>query len=86
MIVVSDTTPPNYLILIDSVHVLPTLFGRVYAPSAVMQELSHPKTPERFGRGRAARPHGSPSKTRCKPIPASSSIRVKLRPSPWPRN
>jgi predicted nucleic acid-binding protein len=46
MIVVSDTTPLNYLILIDSVHVLPTLFGRVYAPSAVMQELSHPKTPE----------------------------------------
>ena len=46
MIVVSDTTPLNYLILIDSIHVLPTLFGRVYAPSAVMQELSHPKTPE----------------------------------------
>ncbi len=46
MIVVSDTTPLNYLILIDSVHVLPTVFGRVYAPSAVMQELSHPKTPE----------------------------------------
>jgi predicted nucleic acid-binding protein len=46
MIVVSDTTPLNYLILVDSVHVLPTLFGRVYAPSAVMQELAHPKTPE----------------------------------------
>jgi predicted nucleic acid-binding protein len=46
MIVVSDTTPLNYLILIDTVHVLPTLFGRVYTPSAVMQELSHPKTPE----------------------------------------
>ena len=46
MIVVSDTTPLNYLILVDSVHVLPALFGRVYAPSAVITELSHRKTPE----------------------------------------
>jgi predicted nucleic acid-binding protein len=46
MTVVSDTTPLNYLILIDSAHVLPRLFGRVYAPSAVIQELSHPRSPE----------------------------------------
>jgi hypothetical protein len=32
MIVVSDTTPLNYLILIDSISVLPALFGRLYAP------------------------------------------------------
>jgi hypothetical protein len=29
MIVVSDTSPLNYLILIESVHVLPAIFGRV---------------------------------------------------------
>lgn len=46
MIVVSNTTPFNYLILIESDHVLPVLFGRVYARSAVLKELSHPKTPE----------------------------------------
>jgi predicted nucleic acid-binding protein len=46
MIVVSDTTPLNYLILIDSVDVLPALFGRVYAPSAVIRELAHPRSPE----------------------------------------
>ena len=46
MIVVSDTTPLNYLILIESVHVLPALFGRVYAPSAVIHELAHPRSPE----------------------------------------
>ena len=46
MIVVSDTTPLNYLILIDSVHVLTALFGRVYAPSAVIRELAHPRSPE----------------------------------------
>ena len=31
MIVVSDTTPLNYLILIEAAQVLPELFGRVYA-------------------------------------------------------
>jgi predicted nucleic acid-binding protein len=46
MIVVSDTTPLNYLILIDSAQVLPRLFGRVYAPSAVLKELSHPRSPQ----------------------------------------
>jgi predicted nucleic acid-binding protein len=46
MIVVSDTTPLNYLVLIDSAHVLPALFGRVYAPSAVIRELAHSRSPE----------------------------------------
>jgi predicted nucleic acid-binding protein len=46
MIVVSDTTPLNDLILIDSAHMLPALFGRVFAPSAVIRELAHPRSPE----------------------------------------
>ncbi len=46
MIVVSDTTPLNYLVLIDSAQVLPSIFGRVYVPTAVMNELSHPRSPE----------------------------------------
>jgi predicted nucleic acid-binding protein len=46
MIVVSDTTPLNYLILIDATSVLPPLFGRVYAPPAVMQELLDPRGPQ----------------------------------------
>ena len=29
MIVVSDTTPLDYLILTETVHVLPAIFGRV---------------------------------------------------------
>ena len=37
MIVVTDTTPLNYLILIQSAYVLPALFGRVYAPQTVMR-------------------------------------------------
>jgi predicted nucleic acid-binding protein len=46
MIVVSDTTPLNYLILVDSIHVLPAIFGRVYAPTAVLAELLHSRSPE----------------------------------------
>ncbi len=56
MIVVSDTTPLNYLILVDSVHVLPSLFVRVHAPSAVIAELSHSKAPETVRRWSASPP------------------------------
>jgi predicted nucleic acid-binding protein len=44
-IVVSDTTPLNYLILIGEVGVLPLLFEKVFVPPAVVQELKHPKAP-----------------------------------------
>ena len=45
MIVVSDTTPLNYLILIGEVELLPKLFGDVIVPPAVIRELLHPKAP-----------------------------------------
>jgi predicted nucleic acid-binding protein len=45
MIVVADTTPLNYLILIDEVDLLPVLFGQVLLPQAAFQELQHSKTP-----------------------------------------
>jgi predicted nucleic acid-binding protein len=46
MIVVSDTSPLNYLILIGHVEVLPQLFGRVLTPPAVLVELQHSHAPE----------------------------------------
>lgn len=46
MIVVSDTSPLNYLLLIGQVDVLPTLFGRVLAPPAVVTELLRAKAPD----------------------------------------
>jgi predicted nucleic acid-binding protein len=48
MIVVADTSPLNYLILIDQAHLLPALFGEVLIPPAVLQELHHPKTPDKI--------------------------------------
>jgi predicted nucleic acid-binding protein len=46
MIVVSDTTPLNYFVLIGEADILPTLFGRVVIPPAVAAELLHAHTPE----------------------------------------
>lgn len=39
MIVVCDTSPICYLLLIDQIEVLPQLFGRVIIPQAVRDEL-----------------------------------------------
>lgn len=44
-LVVSDTTPLNYLILIGAVDVLPRMFGKILVPRAVIHEMSHPKAP-----------------------------------------
>jgi predicted nucleic acid-binding protein len=46
MIVVADTSPLNYLILLGKAEVLPALYGRVLAPNAVLVELRHPEAPE----------------------------------------
>jgi predicted nucleic acid-binding protein len=44
-VVISDTTPLNYLILIGEVRVLPLLFEKVFVPPAVIQEMKHPRAP-----------------------------------------
>jgi predicted nucleic acid-binding protein len=45
MTVVSNTSPLNYLVLTELQHVLPSLFGRVLIPGAVLRELSSPAAP-----------------------------------------
>ncbi len=45
MIVVSDTTPLNYLVLIGAVDVLPKLFKEAYAPPEVIRELNDADAP-----------------------------------------
>lgn len=45
MLVVSDTTPLNYLILIGAQDVLPALYGSILVPTQVIEELTRPKTP-----------------------------------------
>ena len=46
MIVVSDTSPLNYLVLVGQEHVLPVLFARVVCPPAVISEMLHTRAPE----------------------------------------
>ncbi len=46
MIVIADSTPLNYLILIHQVDLLPQLFDRVLIPPAVFEELQHQETPD----------------------------------------
>lgn len=45
MVIVADTSPVNYLILIDQIAILPKLYARVLIPPAVFDELTHPAAP-----------------------------------------
>lgn len=45
MVIVADTSPLNYLILIEAVHVLPTLYGRIIIPPEVLGELGAAAAP-----------------------------------------
>jgi predicted nucleic acid-binding protein len=56
MIVVTDTSPINYLVLIGEVDVLERIYGRVILPAAVLEELSSPSTPDKVGVWLANRP------------------------------
>jgi predicted nucleic acid-binding protein len=56
MIVVSDTSPINYLILIDHIQVLPHLFDQVVIPQAVIEELNHERAPVAVRRWASALP------------------------------
>lgn len=45
MIVVADSSPLNYLIQIQHDSLLPELYIRVFVPTAVIEELRHPRAP-----------------------------------------
>lgn len=45
MIVVCDTSPLNYLVLIGEIDLLPRLFAEVILTPGVLAELQYPRTP-----------------------------------------
>ena len=49
-VVVADTSPLNYLVLIGEVDVLAKLFDSVLIPPAVYAELQSPRTPSQVVR------------------------------------
>jgi predicted nucleic acid-binding protein len=44
-VVVSDSTPLHYLVLVGRDAVLQKLYGEIFVPPAVLQELRHPSAP-----------------------------------------
>lgn len=56
MIIVSDTTPLNYLILINQAHVLHELYDSVIIPQSVFDEMQRTETPAEVRAWVAARP------------------------------
>jgi len=56
MIIVADTTPINYFVLIGAIDMLQELFGHVIIPQAVFDELQHEKTPQEVKAWIDARP------------------------------
>src|SRR6266849_9018155 len=45
MVVIADTSPLNYLVLIRQIELLHRLFTEVFVPDAVIEELSRPESP-----------------------------------------
>ena len=45
MLVIADTSPLNYLILIDALEFLPRLYPQVILPLGAWQELQHADAP-----------------------------------------
>jgi predicted nucleic acid-binding protein len=56
MIVIADTSPLNYLVLIGEAEILERLYRRVIVPKAVWRELQHPETPAAVAEWVAHRP------------------------------
>jgi len=55
-VIISNTTPINYLVLIDQIDVLYYLYGRVLIPQAVLGELQADGTPSKVKEWVASRP------------------------------
>ncbi len=56
MLIVSDTTPLHYLIIINRAELLPELFNEILIPEAVFLEMNHERTPEVVRRWIASQP------------------------------
>jgi predicted nucleic acid-binding protein len=73
-VVIADTSPLNYLILVDAVDILPRLYGRVTIPDVVWIELTSEDAPPQVTAWAATRPGW----IEVRPVPASedSSLRA----------
>jgi predicted nucleic acid-binding protein len=88
MIVIADTGPVNYLVLIQMADLLPRLFGQVLIPLAVVAELRDPATPDPVRAWIANAPAWLQVRAlRLQPDPRLYYLdEASGRPLPWPRN
>jgi predicted nucleic acid-binding protein len=56
VIVVADTSPIKYLVLMDAVDILPRMYQRIVIPPGVEMELTHARTPQRVREWMKQRP------------------------------
>jgi predicted nucleic acid-binding protein len=56
MIVIADTAPLHYLVLLEQDGLLPALYGRVFVPKAVVREMSVQSTPPEVAKWLAGDP------------------------------
>lgn len=72
-LVVADTGPLNYLVLVEAIDVLPKLFEQILVPAAVYDELAHADAPAPVRAFIAQKPAG----WRYDPIPiAATTMRM----------
>jgi hypothetical protein len=87
MVVVADTTPINYLLLIGEIRLLPALYGNVIVPLAVGSELRDPDAPEIVRRWMARPRRGSkkeiPSDRLVRRFPIWMQAKLKRLNSLW---
>lgn len=55
-VVIADTSPLNYLILVEAVEILPRLYGRFTIPDVVFKELTDENAPSEVVAWAAMRP------------------------------
>jgi len=56
LIVIADTSPINYLVLIDEIKVLPRIYGGILIPQAVFDELLDSASPQKIREWLSTRP------------------------------
>lgn len=80
ILVVADTGPIRYLVLIEAIEVLARLYDRVVLPPAVLAELTHAHAPELLrealthDRARRDRPSRNPGLKPCSGREAESLV------------
>jgi predicted nucleic acid-binding protein len=72
MIIITDTSPINYLILIDAIDILKALFGCSIIPQAVFDELQREKTPRKVKAWMTTRPEWLTVRQRTNNLPLST--------------